>query len=179
MAKYPFLSDEWVAEARAIYAEAGGAGALAGTLPPTSVRVNLVVTNVPFGEGALNAHVDTSLGRVAIDTGHVPAPDVTVSLDYVTAKSLFISGDVQAALAAFLSGRIKVDGDLTKLLDPTAGIWPGRPFPGSGPAGIGQGASAAPGALASGQPEPPRQEPLGNAPPVLVDVAARLQEITE
>lgn len=164
MAKYPFLSDEWVSEARVIYAQAEASGAMARDTAPVAVRVNLVVTEVPFSGSAIDAHVDTTAGRVAIDTGHLLGPDVTISLDYVTARSLFVTGDVQAALQAFLTGRIKVDGDLTKLLDPRSGIWPvggmaGRPQ--AGPA------------------SPVTQPGLGTVAPEALDVAARLQAITE
>ena len=123
MAKYPFLSEEWVAEARRIYAEAG----TAIDPPPdmTAVRVNLIVTEVPFSAEPVNAHLDTSRGRVAVDTGHLGEPDVTVSMDYLTARTLFVGGDVQAVMQAFLAGRVRVDGDLSKLLDARSGIWPG------------------------------------------------------
>jgi len=137
MAKYPFLSDEWVVEARIIYAEAEAAGALSQAPPALAVRVNLIVTDVPFSAEPVRAHLDTGSGRVAIDTGHLEQPDVTVSLDYATARSLFVTGDAQALLQAFLSGRIKVDGDLTKLLDPRSGIWPGAPGPARLPGGLG------------------------------------------
>ena len=49
MTKYAFLSDEWVGEAKRIYAE-GGAGEVAGGADLAPVRVNLVVTEVPFSE---------------------------------------------------------------------------------------------------------------------------------
>jgi len=165
MAKYPFLSDQWVAEARQIYAQAEAAGALSRDPSPVLVRVNLVVTDVPFPAGVIDAHVDTSSGRVTIDTGHLSEPDVTVSLDYPTARALFVAGDAQSVLSAFLSGRIKVDGDLTKLLDPRTGIWPLRPSAAGSPGG--ESAQA------------PGQAPLGSAGPQLLDVAARLAEITE
>jgi hypothetical protein len=164
MAKYPFLSDEWVAEARVIYAQAEASGAMARDAAPAAVKVNLVVTEVPFSDTLIDAHVDTSAGRVAIDTGHLADPDVTVSLDYPTARSLFVSGDVQAALQAFLTGRIKVDGDLTKLLDPRSGIWPAG------------GMAARPGA---GTTNPGSQPGVGTVAPEALDVAARLQAITE
>jgi len=180
MAKYPFLSDEWVAQARLIYAETDAAGELTAASGPTPVRVNLVVTEVPFSGSAIDAHVDTSAGRMAIDRGHLDAPDVTVSLDYATARSLFVGGDVQAVMQAFLTGRIKVDGDLTKLLDARSAIWPV-----SGPRmpdGPGQQATAgaptvpgAPSTVASGWQGPG----LGFASAQAAQVAARLQEITE
>jgi SCP-2 sterol transfer family len=163
MAKYPFLSDEWLAEARLIYTQAEASEALARPAGLAPVRVNLVVTDVPFSGSSLDAHVDTSAGRVAIDTGHLTEPDVTISLEYTTARSLFVSGDVQAALQAFLTGRIKVDGDLTKLLDPRSGIWPAG------------GMAPSPGRAAN----PAGQPALGSVAPEAQDVAARLQAITE
>ena len=177
MAKYPFLSDAWVAEAKLIYARAEADGASAGEGAPAAVRVNLVVTEVPFSATAIDAHVDTSAGRLAIDTGHVPQPDVTVSLDYATARSLFVSGDVQAALQAFLTGRIKVDGDLSKLLDPRSGIWPRSG--GSGPAAGGQPGGAEAGGPVGAGLGGPSQPGLGFVFPGTSDVAGRLQEITE
>jgi hypothetical protein len=170
MAKYPFLSDEWVAEARNVYAQAQADGDLfPGTgVPIAAVRVNLVVTQVPFSGAPVDAHVDASAGRVAIGTGHLPEPDVTVSLDYGTARSLFVAGDVQAVMQAFLTGRIKVDGDLSKLLDPRSGIWPAAlpGWPAPGPAG-----AAGPGTEV--------QLGLGLPPPEALGLANRLQEITE
>jgi hypothetical protein len=191
MPKYAFLSDEWVSEAKRIYAE-GGAGEVAGGAGLAPVRVNLVVTEVPFSEFPVDAHVDTSGGRLDIDVGHVAEPDVTISLAYDTARSLFVQGDVQAVLQAFLGGRIKVDGDLSKLLDPRSGIWPGGPpapasaRPGVGPQGLAGGGSPGPGqsgpgpanqsgaaGSAAGQPG------FGFGGPEAVRVATRLQEITE
>jgi hypothetical protein len=132
MPKYAFLSHEWVGEAKRIYAEAGAGGVTTGSAGLAPVRVNLVVTDAPFSSVPIDAHVDTSAGRFDIDVGHLDHPDVTISLGYDTARSLFVQGDVQAVLQAFLGGRIKVDGDLSKLLDPRSGIFPGTS--GSAPA---------------------------------------------
>jgi hypothetical protein len=187
MAKYPFLSEAWVAEARRIYTEAG----TAIETPPdvTSVRVNLVVADVPFSQAPVNAHLDTSGGRVTIDTGHLADADVTVSMDYLTARTLFVGGDVQAVMQAFLAGRIRVDGDLSKLLDPKSGIWPGSQpsaFTAGGepPAGPQAGQNAE----AVGPPTSGAGGPSGSAagqqairfqPPIALQLASRLQEITE
>ena len=56
---YPFLSDEWIDEARKIRDESPGRA------PPVPVpmRMNLVVTEVPFGDGELDAHLDTTRRR--------------------------------------------------------------------------------------------------------------------
>jgi hypothetical protein len=110
---YPFLSDEWVAEARSIRAAYGDQTMTV----PLSIRMNIVVNEVPFGEATLRAYVDTSTGEVDLEFGQLPAADVTVALDYGTARGLLVGGDPQALLAAFLGGRIKIDGDITKLLE--------------------------------------------------------------
>jgi hypothetical protein len=112
VAKYAFLSDEWVEEARRIRAEYAGRT----PAPPVAVRMNQVVKGVPFGSGILEAHLDTTAGDLDLETGHLEAPDLTITVDYDTARAILIEGDAQAAMQAFLSGRIKVDGDITKLL---------------------------------------------------------------
>ena len=192
MAKYPFLSDEWVTEARRIYAGAGITLDVGASAAP--VRVNLVVTEVPFSEKPLDAHLDTTDGKVAIDTGHLPEADVTVSMDYATARTLFVGGDVQAVMQAFLAGRVRVDGDLSKLLDPRSGIWPGSLAGAAGGGGApqagppsGQGATATPSPAtpspATPSPATPSpvasvsQPPLGF--PTQLQLASQLQEITE
>ena len=120
--KYPFLSDEWLEAAKKIREEAP-----AGTPPAHAVRMNQIITDVPFGEGTLNAHMDTSGGDVQMDMGHLENPDLTVTLDYVTAKAILVDGNPQAGMQAFMAGKIKVQGDMTKLMamqqgppDPTA-----------------------------------------------------------
>ena len=112
MQQYPFLSDEWLAEARKVRAE------FRGRTPdvPVRVRMNQIIEDVPFGGGTIRAHLDTSGGELEIDTGHLESPDLTITIGYGTAKALFVDGDTQGAMQAFLGGRIKVDGDITKLI---------------------------------------------------------------
>ncbi len=191
MPKYAFLSDEWVGEAKRIYAEVGAGGVTAGGAGLAPVRVNLVVTDAPFSPAPIDAHVDTSAGGFDIDVGHVPEPDVTISLGYDTARSLFVQGDVQSVLQAFLGGRIKVDGDLSKLLDPRSGIFPGSggpTAPGPGFANRGaagqDAASQGGGEPGAGGPDGANQGPFGQqgfgfGGQHAMQVATRLQEITE
>ncbi len=112
MAKYPFLSDEWMDAAKAIREEYKGKGAPAAHV----VKMNQVITDVPFGEGTIEAHMDSSSGEMEMDTGHIEGADVTVTLDYATAKAIFVDGNPQAGMQAFMSGKIKVAGDMTKLM---------------------------------------------------------------
>jgi putative sterol carrier protein len=120
---YQFLSDEWMAEARKIREEYRGR-----TTPPAhAIRMNQVITEVPFGDGIVNAHMDTSAGDVEMDIGHLDTAEVTVTLDYDTARAIFVDQNPQAGMQAFMAGKIKVQGDMTKLMaiqagtpDPTA-----------------------------------------------------------
>jgi putative sterol carrier protein len=120
---YAFLSDEWVAEAKKIREE------YKGKTPPAVlvVKMNQVITDVPFGGGTIDAHMDTSSGEMELDLGHIEGADLKVTLDYETAKAILVDGNPQAGMQAFMAGKIKVEGDMTKLMamqssamDPTA-----------------------------------------------------------
>ena len=112
VAQYPFLSDEWLEAAKKIREEHAGAV----TAPAHAVRMNQIITEVPFGEGTIEAHVDTSGGEMDMDTGHLENPDLTVTLDYATAKAILVDGNPQAGMQAFMAGKIKVQGDMTKMM---------------------------------------------------------------
>jgi putative sterol carrier protein len=123
MATFPFLSDEWVSEAKKIRQEYEGKGAVV----PHLMRMNLNVTEVPFGSGGVEAHIDTSEGAVKLELGHIEPVDLTITLDYATAKAILVEGNPSVGMQAFMAGRIKVDGDMSKLMalqgaapDPTA-----------------------------------------------------------
>jgi hypothetical protein len=98
--------------AKAVREEYRGKGAPV----PHVVKMNQIITDVPFGDGTIEAHMDTSSGEMEMDTGHIEGADVTVTLDYATAKAIFVEGNPQAGMQAFMSGKIKVAGDMTKLM---------------------------------------------------------------
>jgi hypothetical protein len=56
---HPFLSDEWMDAAHGIRAK------YADQVPPvtTVIRINQVITDVPFGEGEVKSYLDTSSGH--------------------------------------------------------------------------------------------------------------------
>ena len=112
MAKHAFLSEEWVAAAKEVREQYKGK-----TAPPAhKVKMNLHITEVPFGEGEVDAHMDTSGDEMEMDLGHITGEDLTVTVDYATAKAIFIEGNPQAGMQAFMAGKIKVQGDMTKLM---------------------------------------------------------------
>lgn len=112
MPKYKFLTEEWVTAAKEIREQHAGES----TAVSHVVRMNQVIIEVPFGDGEIQAHMDTSNGEMKMDFGHLESPDLTVTLDYATAKAILVEGNPQAGMQAFMSGKIKVDGDMTKLM---------------------------------------------------------------
>jgi putative sterol carrier protein len=114
----PFLSDEWLAGAKAIREKYAGQGAPI----PHKIKMNQVITGVPFGAGELQLHMDTSSGEMVMEAGHLPDAEVTVTTDYDTAKAIFVDQNPQAGMQAFMQGKIKVQGDMTKLMAMQAGV---------------------------------------------------------
>jgi putative sterol carrier protein len=83
---------------------------------PYKVKLNQVITSVPFGEGEVRLYVDTTDGSVQMEPGQLDDAEVTLTTDYDTAKSIIVDQDQAAAMQAFMSGKIKVQGDMTKLM---------------------------------------------------------------
>jgi len=118
MAKYKFLTEEWVNEAKKIREEVDTGDSAA---PAHVVRMNQIITEVPFGDAVINAYMDTTGGSIDMDLGELENPDLTVTLDYATAKAIIVDGNPQAGMQAFMQGKIKVQGDMTKLMAMTQG----------------------------------------------------------
>ncbi len=112
MGPFQFLSDEWLEETRRIREQYRDETPAIGV----PIRMNQVINEVPFGEGVIRAYVDTSSGILDVEIGHLDQPDLTVTLSYATAKAILVDGDAAQAMNAFMSGRIRVDGDITKLI---------------------------------------------------------------
>lgn len=112
MAKYAFLSEEWMEAAHKIREEFAGQAAA----PAHVVRMNQIITDVPFSDSDINAYMDTSNGDLELNLGHLENPDLTVTLEYATAKAILVEGNPQAGMQAFMAGKIKVQGDMTKLM---------------------------------------------------------------
>lgn len=105
MSKYPFLSPEWIDQVRIIRTQFADQA----PQPAHHVRMNQVVTAVPFGDGQINAHMDTTEGELKIDLGHLDNADLTITLDYLTAKAILVEGNAQAGMQAFMSGKVTID----------------------------------------------------------------------
>ncbi len=112
MGPFPFLSEEWIEAATKLQAEFAGRA----SKPSLQMKMNLVVTGVPFGDGTEDAHLDTTTGELVVNRGHVEDPDLKVTLDYETAKAILVEQDQQVGMQAFMAGRIRIEGDMSKLL---------------------------------------------------------------
>ena len=99
-----FLSDEWV--------EALAAGAASATVDPT---VELAVRQVV---GDVSWTVRVADGRVHVDRDE--AADVTITTDSDTAAAL-VRGEL-ATQDAFAAGRLRLGGDLARLLAAADGL---------------------------------------------------------
>ena len=112
MTAHPFLSDAWIEEARGLRAR------YSDRVPPlpVPVRLNVVVTEIPHRQEDLEGHIDASTGQTIIEQGHLQDADLTITIDYETAKAVFITRDQLAIMQAFLEGKIFVDGDASKLM---------------------------------------------------------------
>jgi hypothetical protein len=108
---YEFLSPEWLAAIRTLREEHPEAGSAI----PISIRMNLLVTEVPSRSDVV-AHVDTTRGPLVVEEGHLEEADLHVTIDFITARALLVEGNPQAAMSAFMAGKIRVDGDLAKLM---------------------------------------------------------------
>ncbi len=51
-----------------------------------------------------------------MELGELDDADVTVTTDYDTAKAMFVDQDPAVAMQSFMTGKIKVQGDMMKLM---------------------------------------------------------------
>ena len=109
---HQFLSESWIEAARDIRHR------YSGDVPAIDVvvRINVITTKVPFGDGSISAYIDTSNGRLEMELGSIEESDLTVTTDYETARKLFVEQEPTASMQAFMAGRIKVEGDITRLM---------------------------------------------------------------
>jgi hypothetical protein len=107
---YVFLSDEW------LDAVASLVGEYASEVPEgTDLVLNVEVVDTPF-DSDRRLHVGARNGEPQWGADFDPTADVTISCDYQTASDIFLSGDPQAGLTAFVTGKVRIQGDVSKLM---------------------------------------------------------------
>ncbi len=107
-----FLTDDWMAAAHEIRER------YQARLPEitASIRINQVITEAPFGDGTVHLYVDTSSGEFLLELGQLDEPDAVVMTDYETARAMMVDQDPTVAMQSFMAGKIKVQGDMMKLM---------------------------------------------------------------
>lgn len=109
---FPFLSEAWF-DATDVLAEK-----YADQLPEITekARINMIVTATPFGDEPIRTFLDTSSGQILLARGTLENSDCTVTTDYETCTALLVQQDQAGVMQAFMAGKIKVQGDMAKLM---------------------------------------------------------------
>ncbi|MEP7047320.1 MAG: SCP2 sterol-binding domain-containing protein [Ilumatobacteraceae bacterium] len=115
---YPFLTAEWMEAAKSIREKYADQASNINV----SVRMNQVITDVPFGDADIKLYLDTSSGTLIMESGELDTPDLTLTTDYDTAKKIFVDQDQAAGMQAFMAGKIKVQGDMMKMMAMQTGM---------------------------------------------------------
>jgi len=105
--KFPFLSDAWFDAADKLIHEHETPA------PPNSLVMNLEVSD---GEKTIQFFMGSKNGETLFGKGTADAADLTLSTDIDTARQVFIAGDQAAGMQAFMAGKVRVQGDMTKLM---------------------------------------------------------------
>lgn len=103
-----FLSEEWANEVKAALASNEAVKSAAGSM---SARIQQVV-NGPDGETKYWFKLEN--GDLDLGLGDIENPDATITQDYDTAVAL--SKNELTGTAAYMSGKLRVSGDLMKLM---------------------------------------------------------------
>jgi hypothetical protein len=103
---HPFLSDAWFDAVEALRDKAPAAPE-----EVADIAVNMVVTGGPEGDRALHF----AAGR--FDRGLVDGAPTTVTVPHRVARSMLVDLDPEVAITAFMTGEIRVEGDITRLME--------------------------------------------------------------
>lgn len=102
-----FLSDDWFAAMQSILDEVGEP-----ELAPAmkDIQLNIVVTGGPDGDR------EVSLQGGHFHQGLVDGAPTKLIVPFEVARSIFIEGNQQAAMQAFMGGKVRVEGDISKVM---------------------------------------------------------------
>lgn len=109
---HPFLSEAWFDATSTL------ADKYSHQLPEISekAKINMIVTDTPFGTDPVRTYLDTSTGQILLAKGTLDDADCTVTTDYGTCTALLVQQDQAGVMQAFMAGKIKVQGDMSKLM---------------------------------------------------------------
>ena len=104
-----FLSEEWVQDVTSALSEHEG---FKNAMGGADLGVQFETDDAPEGDGEYYLH--SSGGTSAMALGSLEAPDVTVKQSYETAAAIS-KGELNVQ-TAFMTGKLKVSGNLAKLM---------------------------------------------------------------
>lgn len=108
---HEFLSPAWITAAAAIRSRYAHEAPI-----PIHVRINLEVTDTPLGDEPVLAYIDTTTGEFVFELGQLDDAETGVLTDYEVAKALVLGAEPAALMQAFMAGRVRINGDMTRLL---------------------------------------------------------------
>lgn len=103
-----FLSDDWTA---AVQEALNANAAFKTSIAPLSAKIQQVVTT---GDGEKRYWFKLEGGEASLGTGDLEGAETTITQDYDTAVKL--STNELTGTAAYMGGKLKVSGDMMKLL---------------------------------------------------------------
>lgn len=104
-----FLSEEWITAAEGtLNSHPGFSGAIGGV----DLSIQFVVTDT--GGDDISYYLNVGDGSAAMSSGEFDGPDVTVTNDYATSVAIS-KGELNTQMA-FMSGKLKVQGNMAKLM---------------------------------------------------------------
>ena len=80
--------------------------------------MNLEVTD---GEKTTEFHMGAKDGATLFGKGHTDGADLTLATDIDTAREVFVANNPAAGMQAFMAGKVRIQGDMTKLMMAQAG----------------------------------------------------------
>jgi putative sterol carrier protein len=104
-----FLSEEWAADVTGALGQHQGFKNAIGT---ADLKIQFIVNDGP--EGDVDYFLDSGGGRSTMGVGTIEDPDVTVRQSYETATAIS-KGELNTQ-TAFMTGKVKVSGNLAKLM---------------------------------------------------------------
>ena len=106
MSKMDFLSDEWFNKVLELKSAMGDM-----EIP---AQLKTLVLNVTVQDGDKN--IDMCMNAGNIQKGHVAGAPTKMTLPKDLALRLFIENDKSAGMQGFMAGKIKIEGDMSKMM---------------------------------------------------------------
>lgn len=104
-----FLSEEW---ATAVQAALNGSESFRSAVANAALKLQFNISDAPGGE--IKYYLAAADGEAQVAIGELADADVTVGQSYETATAIS-KGDLNTQ-TAFMSGKLKVEGNLAKLM---------------------------------------------------------------